>query len=208
MKQRNDNSLKFLLRVFLASQCLGVGPLLAQTGAQRDPPPEGAGIVAGVAADQSMYTNGPAQFWCPPCVTNSPPCMLPCYLIEMTAVARFAFDVENHHPSPRTFQFSSGQQVDLEISDQNGVVVAAWSDGQTFTPEPTSFTLGPGQAMRFTLDIPLKDRQGRQLNGIYQARAFLTTSGPQPQVQATAPVVVVTLYSMAGAAPKFGVLAK
>src|SRR5437899_11362899 len=61
---------------------------LAQVNEQTYPPPVGAGIVATLEADQNVYTNQAGTVWCPPCVTNSPPCMLPCYLIgETTAVA-------------------------------------------------------------------------------------------------------------------------
>ena len=34
-------------------------------------------------------------------------------------------------------------------------------------------------------DMSLQDRDGQQLNGMYQARAFLTSSGPQPRVETT-----------------------
>src|SRR5881397_1444873 len=55
------------------------GVLLAQANGRTDPPPVGAGIVATLQADQDVYTNQPASAWCPPCTTNNPPCMLPCY---------------------------------------------------------------------------------------------------------------------------------
>ena len=142
-------------------------------------------------ADQDVYTNRPAIVWCPPCVTNQPPCMLPCYLIEeKTAVARFNFEVANQYHLPRTIQFSSGQQFDIEIIDQTGRVVAAWSDDKFFTQALTAFTLDPGQAVTFAADMPLKDRDGQQLNGTYQVRAFLATSGPAPRVEATSRIVV------------------
>src|SRR5205814_6746087 len=96
-------------------------------------PPRGAGVVETLQADQDVYTNHPASVWCPACVTNVPPCMLPCYLIEEeTAAARFTFQVTNQYPLPRTFQFSSSQQFDLEIVDNADRVVASWSDGKFF----------------------------------------------------------------------------
>src|SRR5438093_829442 len=49
----------------------------------------------------------------------------------------------------------------------------------------TSFTLAPGESVVFAANLPLKDRSGQQLYGIYQARAFLTTSDPQPRVSAS-----------------------
>ena len=40
----------------------------------------------------------------------------------------FTFEVTNEYDLPRTFQFSSGQQFDIEMIDEAGRVVAAWSD--------------------------------------------------------------------------------
>ena len=165
--------------------------LLAQANGQTDPPPVGAGIVATLQADQDVYTNQPASAWCPPCTTNNPPCMLPCYLVEeKTAVAEFTFEVTNQYPQPRTFQFSSGQQFDVELIDDTGRVVTAWSDDKMFTQALTSFTLDPRQTQTFTAGMPLHDRDGKQLDGTYQARAYLTTSGPEPRVEATTQIVV------------------
>jgi hypothetical protein len=158
---------------------------------QPHPPPLGAGIVATLQMDQDIYTNQSATVWCPPCVTNWPPCMLPCYLIdEKTAVAQFTFQVKNQYELPRTFEFSSGQLFDAEIIDESGLAVAAWSDDKFFMQALTSFTLDPGQTMTFTGEIPLKDRDGEQLNGTYQVRAFLTTNGAQPRVEATTQIAV------------------
>jgi len=165
---------------------------MSQFSAQALPPPVGAGIVATLQADQDIYTNQPARVWCPPCRTNDPPCMLPCYLIEpQTAVGRFTFTVRNNYNLPRTFEFASGQQFDLELIDQAGGVVAAWSDDKSFFQMMTSFTLAPGEAAVFIADLPLKDRAGQQLYGIYQARALLTTRDPQPRVAANIPIGVM-----------------
>ena len=49
-----------------------------------------------------------------------------------SAVARLTFTVVNQYNLPRTFQFADGQQFDLEIADQRGRVVAAWSDDHFF----------------------------------------------------------------------------
>ena len=190
MDERNRNLLRSLLGAVLASLCSGPA-CLGQVNGQTYPPPAGAGIVATLRADQDVYTNQTAAVWCPPCVTNWPPCMLPCYLIEeKTAVAQFTFEVTNEYELPRTFRFSSGQQFDLEIINETGRLVAAWSDDKFFTQSLSSFTLEPGQTMTFVADIPLVDRDGQQLNGTYEARAFLTTCGPQPRVEATTQIAV------------------
>ena len=191
MKEHNHILLRSLLGVVLAWLCCGVTGM-SQFSAQALPPPVGAGIVATLQADQDIYTNQPARVWCPPCRTNDPPCMLPCYLIEpQTAVGRFTFTVRNNYNLPRTFEFASGQQFDLELIDQAGGVVAAWSDDKSFFQMMTSFTLAPGEAAVFIADLPLKDRAGQQLYGIYQARALLTTRDPQPRVAANIPIGVM-----------------
>ena len=107
-----------------------------------------------------------------------------------SAVARFFFKVSNQYNLPRTFQSASSQQFDLEILDQTGRVVAAWSDAKFFIQSLTTFTLEAGGSVTFTADMPLKDREGQQLNGTYRVRAFLTTSGPQPRVEAASQIAV------------------
>src|ERR1051326_5825667 len=169
MSKHNYKLLPSLLGAILAWLCSG-----AVSSAQSYPPPAGAGLGAALQADQDVYTNQPGTVSCPPCTTNTPPCELPCYLTgEQTAVAHFTFAVTNDYNYPRTFEFSSGQQFDIELSDESGQVVAAWSDGMFFTQQMNSFTLNPGETKTFTADMPLKDRNGKQLNGTYQAQAYL-----------------------------------
>jgi len=192
MNEHNHNLPRPLVSAVLAwLWCSATG--MAELNAQTFPPPVGAGIVATLQADQDIYTNQPAGFWCPPFTTNIPPCMLPCYLTteEKTAVARFTFTVQNEYNLPREFQFASGQQFDFELIDQTGRVVAAWSDDKFFVQSMTSFTLGPGESAMFTADMSLKDRDGLQLYGPYQVRAFLTTSGPLPRVEASSQIAVI-----------------
>src|SRR5437773_12228793 len=134
MSRRNRHSVMILLGAML------IGPVIGLA----DPPPVGAGIVATLQSDQSSYTNYPGTVYCPPCTTNNPPCMLPCYFTEgKTAMASFTFEVTNEYRQPRTFEFSSGQQFDIELIDETGSVVAAWSDDKYFTQALTSFTLEP-----------------------------------------------------------------
>ena len=191
MNERNHNLPRPLVSAVLVWLCCGATGM-AQFNGQTFPPPVGGGIVATLQADQDLYINQPAGVWCPPCTTNIPPCMLPCYLIEeKTAVARFTFMVINQYNMPRTFQFASGQQFDFEFIDQTGRVVAAWSDDKSFFQLLTSFTLGPGEWSEFSADMSLKDRDGLQLYGPYQVRAFLTTRGPLPRVEANSQIAVI-----------------
>ena len=180
-----------MLSALLLWLCSGASAF-TQINHQPNPPPVGAGILAAVQGNQDVYTNIVPAVSCPPCVTNNPPCLLPCFLVEgQTAVALFAFKVANEYNLPRTFEFSSGQQFDIELIDETGHVVAAWSDGQVFIQPLTSFTLEPGETQTFWAKMALNDRDGRQLNGPYWVRAFLTTSGPQPRVQAVAQIFVI-----------------
>ena len=180
MNQRNHNLPGVLLGVLLACLC-GVATRL----------PAEEGIVATLQTDQAVYTNQPASAWCPPCTTNDPPCMLPCYFMEeQTAVAHFAFAVSNQSDAPRTFEFSTGQQFDIQIIDESGAIVAAWSDDKVFPQMMTSFTLAPGETKTFTADMALKDRDGQQLNGSYEARGFLTVINPESRVEATTQIAV------------------
>lgn len=191
MKPSLRNSFKTALGVMSTWLCFGV-ITFAQNNTQPNPPPIGAGILATVEADQGVYTNVAPAIWCPPCVTNVPPCLLPCYYMEgQTAVAQFAFTIANNYNRPRTFEFSSGQQFDVELVDQTGQVVAAWSDGYRFTQALTSFTLGPGESQTLWAKMALNDRAGAQLNGMYIAHAFATTSGEQPRVEAATHVFVI-----------------
>src|SRR2546427_9431429 len=133
MKEHNRNLPGSLVSAVLAWLCCGATGMSQFNDAQPFPPPLGAGIVATLQADQDLYTNQPAGVWCPPCTTNDPPCMLPCYLIApQTPVARFTFTVRNNYNLPREFQFATSQQFDVELIDPTGGVVAAWSDDQSF----------------------------------------------------------------------------
>ena len=83
------------------------------------------------------------------------------------------------------------QQFDVQLLDQSGQVVAAWSGDRYFEQMETSFTLDPGQTATFTADMKLRDRNGQQLGGSYWVHAFLTNSGAQPPVEAYTQIFVV-----------------
>src|SRR5437867_11370802 len=130
MNEHDRNSLRALFGAVLVRLCCGA-VTLAQGNGQNYPPPAGVGIVATLQADQDVYTNQTAAVWCPPCVTNWPPCMLPCYLIEeKTAVAQFTFEVTNEYGLPGTCQFSSCQQLDIGMIGEAGRVGGAWRDDE------------------------------------------------------------------------------
>jgi len=162
------------------------GESRGQVNERGTPAPFGARISAELQSIQDIYTNYPSVMWCPACVTSSPPCRVACYMVDMTAIARFNFEVANEYPSPRTLHFNDGQRCELELRDQSGTVVAAWSDGKSFTQALNSLTIEPGQRASFVLEIPLKDREGKQLNGSYLVQAYLLTSTPGLQRRSTA----------------------
>ncbi len=129
-----------------------------------------SGFQTTVTADQTSYTNRPNTIRCirAPCPSN-----------EVTAEASFTLTVTNASSQSQTLDFSSGRQSDFEILDSNGRVVAAWSDDKFFTQALTRMTFAPGESKRFTGSIPLKGRDGLQLNGSYTVRGFLPArNGP------------------------------
>jgi hypothetical protein len=163
----------------------------AQIGGRTVPPQPGQGMVAVLTSDRDLYFSLPATNYCPPCVTNALPCLLPCVeFAERPAVARFEFRVTNQTGSSQTFQFPSRQQFDIELIDRNGRVVRAWSDGQMFTQAVTEFTLLDGESKSFPASLPLTGRDGGLLVGDFHARAFLTNLTGPSDVEAVKPIHV------------------
>lgn len=153
-------------------------------------PPATNGVVATLTSDHDSYVNVASGIVCPPCVTASPPCEIACWMDgPVTATAHFTFEVINQSPDPVTFTFPTTQQFDIDLIDQSGAIVKAWSDGQAFGDIVTTLTMQPGQTNTFSGDISLADRQGHQLSGVYVAQAFLTDSSG-PTVQATTLITV------------------
>src|SRR5881296_4387122 len=108
------------------------------------------GMEATLTADQFVYTNTAGYAVCPACTTNVPPCELPCYFQPGTnATAVSTFQVTNASAKPRTFLFATSQQFEVELMDQNGAVVAAWSDGKAFAQIITTITFAPGETRSF-----------------------------------------------------------
>jgi hypothetical protein len=100
----------------------------------------------------------------------------PCPPVPEPATAQVSYTITNASSSTKTFQFSSGKQLDVEIFDPTGKVVKAWSDDRMFTQALTQFSLAPGASKTFTADVALLGRDGKLLDGTYTARAFLATA--------------------------------
>ncbi len=141
-----------------------------------------SGISVSVSADRAEYTSRPNTI---ACVTA------PCPSNEVTAVARLTLTVRNTSSSARTFQFRSGQRFDFLLSDDRGELRATWSESQLFTQASGSLTLSPGQSRSFTAEMPLKGRDGQQLEGIFTVRGVLTTAdGNGPSATTTIRVTI------------------
>src|SRR5258708_28848818 len=138
MNEHYHNLPRPLFSAVLVWLCCGA-IRMAELNAQTFPPPVGAGIVATLQADQDVYTNQPAEFWCPRCTTNVPPCMLPCYLTneEKTAVARFTFAVQNQYTNttiPVRFSLAAASS----LTSSSLITRPAWSPRGRTTSSPFS----------------------------------------------------------------------
>ena len=157
------------------------------------PPPTTNGLAARLTADQSVYTNiSDHLVICPPCWTNIPPCLGPCYFSGGTnATAKFTFQVTNVSTQSQIFTFPTGQTFDIQLIDSNDVVVALWSTGKAFPTFVLTLVLPVNQSLTYHAEMELVDSTGRPLSGAYTARAYLTNTGGPADVEATVPFSVV-----------------
>lgn len=171
-----------------------VGPVMLRTGAGEKFVLKSA-VVGGVTwpratpgaakgtlkADKYAYVSYPNTIRC---ITQ------PCPSNEVTAVAKLTYTVTNTGSASQTWQFSSGKQLDVDVVDSAGKVVARWSDGRMFTQALTSFTLAAGGSKTFNLDLELEDAQAYQLEGAFSLKAYLTPRTTAPSAAAQVPVSV------------------
>lgn len=143
-----------------------------------------AGITSKLKLDALSYTN----------VRNTIRCITtPCPSNGKTAVAKFDYTVTNGTQTSQTWQFSSGCQYDLTVSDGSGRSVRAVSEGRFCTQALTSVTIAPGQSKTWSGQLELVDRDGLLLDGSFTAKATLiprsgiTSASPSP---ASAPLSV------------------
>jgi len=61
-----------------------------------------------------------------------------------TATIRATYHLRNETSQPVTFQFSSGQQFQLEVTNASGDILYVWSATRRFTGALSTFTLQPG----------------------------------------------------------------
>ena len=88
-----------------------------------------------------------------------------------TLAARFT--VRHTQPEPLPVAFSSSQEFELVLLDEQGREVYRWSDGKAFLPVTREVELPPGEK-NWTIDAPL----GKLPPGLYTAEAWLVTAPP------------------------------
>ncbi|WP_261130026.1 BsuPI-related putative proteinase inhibitor [Bacillus sp. Marseille-Q3570] len=81
-------------------------------------------------------------------------------------------ELQNQTQSSKELQFSSGQQYDMWITDQDGKEVFHWAEGKMFTQALKTITIEPGQKHTFEVDIPKLDP------GTYKVRFKVTSKPP------------------------------
>ena len=97
---------------------------------------------------------------------------------QQATEARFALVVENDTNADVSYQFASGQQIEIDIwSGQD--LVARWSDSRVFTQAATSFTLEPGETEVLYATLPLVTTGGALLDGTFSAVAYIVDGGPK-----------------------------
>jgi hypothetical protein len=165
------NELSFVPNVGLVAFRTGSGQrfslVSARVNGRTFPVAPEANITARVALDQANYVSIPNTIRC---ITT------PCDSNAQTATANVSFELRNTGSSSKTWQFSTGCQFDVELLSSSGEVVRRLSEGRACTFALTSVTLGAGQSKVYSARIPLEDRTGLQLDGVYSVRAKLIPS--------------------------------
>jgi hypothetical protein len=144
-------------------------------------PVGGLPVDASVTLDAASYISTPNTIQC---ITT------PCPSNEKTASAKVRFQLVNTGPDELTWQFTSGCQVDVDLLSASGTVVSRYLEMQMCTAVMSTLRLSAGQRKTWTLDMPLADRSGNQLDGDFTVRARLVASGGGAVPSATAPLSV------------------
>jgi len=123
-----------------------------------------AAVTSKLTFDQVSYTSYSNTIVC---ITT------PCPGNAVTAEARFTYSITNGTNETKTWQFNSGCQYDLTLTDAMGRVMRSASEGRACTLALTSINLAPGQTKTFTGSIELQTVDGTQLEGAFTGKAFL-----------------------------------
>jgi len=82
----------------------------------------------------------------------------------------FDFELFSHHTQPVTLNFSSGQQFELTITDEEGNEVYRYSDGKFFTMALVFKTINPGESLKWQDEWDMTDKNGEKVGpGKYKA---------------------------------------
>ncbi|WP_408009644.1 BsuPI-related putative proteinase inhibitor [Pseudalkalibacillus sp. A8] len=81
-------------------------------------------------------------------------------------------ELKNETGKTQELQFSSGQQYDMWITDQDGKQVFHWGEGKMFTQALKTITIEPGQTETFEVDIPELEP------GTYKVKFKVTSKPP------------------------------
>lgn len=81
-------------------------------------------------------------------------------------------ELKNQMERPQVMEFTSGQQYDMWIRDENGKEVFHWGEGKMFTQAMKTETIEPGGSKAFTVALPKLDP------GTYKIRFKVTSKPP------------------------------
>jgi hypothetical protein len=93
--------------------------------------------------------------------------------------------LETNSPDPVKLRFSTGQEYDVRVRDENGNEIWRWSAGKFFTAAFHVQEIGVGWST--TVSIP---RDRFPVPGKYTVEAWLTTASPNPQFATTVPIII------------------
>jgi len=85
----------------------------------------------------------------------------------------FTFTIDNATSSTVHYEFSTGQQFDVDVTDPHGVEIWKWSADRVFTQQLTSIDLKPGDHKTYTAEW---NTSGVKFlpTGLYSATATIT----------------------------------
>ncbi len=81
-------------------------------------------------------------------------------------------ELKNQTERAQNLEFTSGQQYDMWIMDENGQQVFHWGEGKMFTQALKTETIEPGESKSFNVAIPQLEP------GTYQIRFKVTSKPP------------------------------
>jgi len=82
----------------------------------------------------------------------------------------FGFELFSHYTHPMSLNFSSGQQFEVTITDEDGNEVYRYSDGKFFTLALVTRTINPGESLKWQDEWDMTNKDGEKVgSGNYKA---------------------------------------